>query len=97
MTNKVVHDDPDLAAMMRHACPIKGDSWAKFIRVELGPGDTIPAHAHKRHLVMYYPQQADPIIITPSAGSLLYLSPGTLHAVPVVDRDRLSYAMLVEP
>lgn len=96
LTNKTVHDDPELAALMRNACPITGDSWSKFMRVELKAGDTIPAHEHRRHTVLYYPQAADPIIVTPGAGSLVYLSPGTTHAVPNVDRQRISFAMLVD-
>ena len=96
MVNKKVHDDPELARLMRHACPVEGHSWSKFLRVELGPGDTIPAHEHRRHTVLYYPQAADPVIVTPGAGSLVYLSPGTTHAVPLVDRPRVSYAMLVD-
>ncbi len=97
MVNKVVHDDPDLARLMRHACPLSGNDWTKFMRVELIRGDTIPPHEHRRHTVLYYPQAADPIIVTPCAGALVYLSPGTTHAVPVVDRPRVSYAMLIDP
>ena len=95
MVNKVVHDDPELSALMRHACPVKGDSWDKFIRVELDPGDHIAPHEHREHTVLYYPMSADPIIVTPGAGSLVYLSPGTTHEVPDVSRPRVSFALLV--
>ena len=93
--NKKIHNDPELAHLMRHHCPVKGDSWVKFLRVEMQAGDHIAAHEHRRHTVLYYPQAADPIIVTPGAGCIVYLSPGTTHEVLTVDRPRISYAMLV--
>jgi len=75
---------------------VSGHSWVKFLRVEMNAGDHIAPHEHRRHTVLYYPQAADPVIVTPGAGCLVYLSPGTTHEVPKVDRPRVSFAMLVD-
>jgi uncharacterized RmlC-like cupin family protein len=75
------------------ACPVGAEVY-KFMTVAMNAGDCIKAHRHAHHLVMYYPVDAGPIIVTPTAGTMLYLPPGTLHEVPVVKKDRLSVAML---
>lgn len=69
----------------------------KFIRVDMTPGDVIKQHKHRHHAVLYYPQPADPIIIHPLAGTLLYMPPDTLHEVPPVAKVRQSFAMLYAP
>ena len=91
-------DDAEMifAAKMRAACPTSGIDWFKFMAVTLNPGENIKSHKHKHHLVMYYPEQAEQIIVTPQPGTMLYLPPGTLHEVPPVKRERLSIAMLMD-
>lgn len=87
---------------MRAACPVPGTSWDRLITVLLPikkrPG--VPLHAHKRHLIMYYPDACELIIIDgdeiiPTRGMMIYAPPLTLHAVPPVTKPRLSVAMLV--
>ena len=85
---------------MRRACPVPGEEWDKLLTVWLNPGEEVKEHAHKRHAVLYYPEDCDPIyidaeLVKPTAGTVLYLPPGTLHTVPPVTRRRLSVAMLV--
>ena len=73
-----------LATNMRKSFPFGGHSWDKFLTVYLRPGEDIPAHQHKRHTMLWYPD-----------GSLTYLLPGITHEVPRVTVERLSVAMLV--
>ena len=84
------------SAKMRAACPVPGDDWFKYMLVVLEPGANIKQHKHRQHLVMYYDKPADPIIIHPQAGTMLYLPIGTLHEVPPVTSQRFSRAMLIE-
>ncbi len=98
MNRNIRPGDPEFvfAERMRAACPTSGQDWYKFMVVNLEPGKNIKQHKHKHHLVMYYPKPADPIIIHPMAGTMLYLPPGTLHEVPPVSRGRISIAMLMD-
>jgi len=91
-------EDPEYqyANMMRRACPLPGVDLYKFMVVRLKPGEPIKSHKHQHHLVMYYPEPAEPIIVTPQPGTVLYLPPGTLHEVPPVKRERVSIAMLID-
>lgn len=68
----------------------------KFMTVRMKPGDNIKAHKHAYPAVLYYPELADPIIVTPQPGTMLFMPIGTVHEVPVVKRERLSIAMLLE-
>lgn len=88
-------EDPEWRFRQRmiDACPTNTAVY-KFMTVGMNKGDRIGPHAHAHHLVLYYPVQAGPIILTPEAGTMLYLPPGTQHEVPVVKKDRLSVAML---
>ena len=91
----------ELAMEMRRACPVPGNKWDKFMTVLLQTGQQIPHHHHKRHTILFYPEDADPAIINgnlihPQAGEIIYLEPGIPHSVPVVRvGPRLSVAMLV--
>ena len=91
-------DDCDcLAEMMRRACPKIGGDWVKFMGVLLGPsGKGIEPHQHPEHTVLYFPEDCGPVTVTPKAGSMLYLPPGTEHSVAAVAEPRLSVAMLVD-
>ena len=91
-----------IARKMRAACPVSGDSWDRLITVLLPikgrPG--VPPHAHQRHLIMYYPEACEVVVIDgdeiiPTRGMMIYAPPLTLHAVPPVTKPRLSVAMLV--
>ncbi len=64
--------------------------------VRLQPGERIGPHKHVYHTMLYYPEPAEPVVITPQPGTLLYLPPGTQHEVPAVKRERVSIAMLIE-
>ena len=68
--------------------------------VWLEPGEGIEEHAHKRNLILYYPEATSQLftedsIIYPGADTLIYLSPGNMHSVAPVSKPRLSVAMLV--
>ena len=89
-----------IGEIMRSACPVPGRSWDKLLTVMLKPGEFVQPHQHKRHLVMFYPESAEPIILEQipyhiKAGEILYVPPFTLHAVAPVKYPRLSVAMLV--
>jgi hypothetical protein len=86
----------EIGRLMRAACPVPGDAWWKYMSVEVDPGGYIKSHKHRQHLVMYYPDEAEPIIVTPQPGTMLYLPVGTYHEVPPVKRLRFSRAMLIE-
>jgi quercetin dioxygenase-like cupin family protein len=73
-----------ISAAMRSACPHPGEIQ-KFMTVLLKPGQSIDAHSHKRHAVIWYPD----------SGHLRYIAPGELHNVATVKVERLSVAMLV--
>ena len=88
-----------IATSMRKRIPVSGQQWDKFLTVYLKPGADIPAHQHKRHAVLYYPEATKVVIgsepVDLGRGEMLYLPPGTLHSVPRVTAKRLSVAMLV--
>lgn len=98
MNRNIRKDDPEFryAGMMRAACPLDGIDWFKFMTVRLLAGEIIKAHKHNHHLVLYYPEPAEPLLITPQPGTMLYLPPGTTHEVPPIQRERLSIAMLID-
>ena len=85
-----------LADMVRRACPKLGGDWVKFMAVMLKPGIGIDLHQHPEHTVLFFPQDCEPVTVTPKAGSMLYLPPGTEHSVAAVKEPRLSVAMLVD-
>jgi hypothetical protein len=85
---------------MRCACPVLGCGWDKFMTVLLQPGEGVPSHQHKRHAILFYPEDCDPVVVNgeviePKAGQIMYMKPGVVHHVPPVTRTRLSVAMLV--
>lgn len=98
MNRNIRKDDPEFyySGLMRAACPLDGSGWYKFMTVRLQPGARISSHKHAYHTVLYYPEKAEPVTVTPQPGTILYLPPDTLHEVPVVKRERLSIAMLIE-
>ena len=98
MNRNIRPDDPEFkyAGMMRHACPLDGIEWYKFMTVRMQAGERIGPHKHVYHTVLYYPEPAEPVTVTPQPGTILYLPPGTLHTVPAVKRERVSIAMLIE-
>ena len=95
MKTRLVRGNESTAEWLRKKCPIPGEEWDKYIAVLLSPGEKITTHAHKRHTVLFYPEDADPVTITPKAGTVLYLPVDTFHSVAPVERARLSVAMLV--
>ena len=88
-----------IATSMRARFPVEGWSWDKYLTVYLKPGQDIPAHEHKRHAVLWYPEATTVIVDSKEqhvlAGEMLYMKPGTTHSVPRVTVERLSVAMLV--
>ena len=68
----------------------------KFMSVRMKPGENIKAHKHAHPAVLFYPEIAEPVIITPQPGTMLFLPIGTVHEVPPVKRHRKSIAMLME-
>jgi len=81
---------------MRRFIPIEGDDYKKLIVVNLKRGDSVAEHQHEGHAVLYYPEGGDAVMVKPVAGMMIYLPPGTRHAVPTVSGDRVSVAMIVE-
>lgn len=84
---------------MQSQCPVAGEI-TKFLTVIKKPGQSIPEHQHKRHLIMFYPQACEPIYVRGvpvelEAGMILYLPPLTPHKVLRCKVERLSVAMLV--
>ncbi len=92
---RLIRGNETFAEFLRSKFPIPGDEWDKYIAVLLSPGEKITTHAHKRHTMLYYPEDCDPVLITPKAGTMVYLPCDTFHEVPKVQRARLSMAMLV--
>lgn len=82
---------------MRSVVPVPGIDFERAILVELQPGERVGKHQHTQHTVLYYPADAAPVTVTPIAGMVIYLPPGTPHLVEKGDDARLSVAMLVEP
>ena len=89
-------DADDIGRRMRAACPVPGDTWFAYMSVEVDPGGYIKDHKPRQHLVLYYPDACEPIIIHPQPGTMLYLPVGTVHEVPPVKKLRFSRAMLIE-
>lgn len=83
------------AAQMRDACPLDGIAFDKMMMVNLDSGEAVGVHAHKRHAVLFYPEAAEKVCITPEPGTMIYLPPGTSHYVPKVKAPRFSLAMLI--
>lgn len=98
MNRNIKPGDPEneYAERIRAACPVPGDAWFQFMEVTMQPGENIKAHQHRQHLVLYYPEAAGPVIVTPEPGTMLYLPIGTRHEVPPVKSARRSIAMLIE-
>ena len=88
-----------IAKAMRRHFPVPGKVWDKYLTVYLKVGQDIPAHEHKRHAVLWYPEPTMVLIEKRErellAGEMIYLEPGTTHSVPRVTVERLSVAMLV--
>ncbi len=98
-TNKLIKpgDPADVYRdRMRAAFPKAGTDVYKFMTVYMGPGEAISVHKHAYDLVMFYPEKAEPITLTPEPGTMLYMPAGTAHAVGAVKKQRLSIAMLIE-
>jgi len=96
--NTIIRDtDPEwfYRDHMRAACAGSGEIY-KFMTVRMQPTNRISAHKHVYHTVLYYPELAEPVMVTPQPGTMLYLPPGTTHEVPPVKRERISIAMLVK-
>ena len=89
-------DDCQVAAAMRGFCPVPDRIFKKFILVELESGDTVAEHQHPEHTVLFYPKDSSPVMIQPTAGTMIYLPPGTLHSVPPPGKNRLSLAMIID-
>ncbi len=99
MNKNIKPDDIVMGAvgeMMRDHCYVPGRDWYKFMEVTLKKGERIGPHKHVYHTVLYYPEAACPVIVTPEPGTILYLPPGTQHEVPAVKKPRISIAMLIE-
>jgi len=89
-----------IAQAMRAACPVTGFDYDKFMTVLLKPGEQIAEHSHKRHAILFYPELCDPVIVNgkcvyPELGEIIYIKPGVKHRVGIVEKPRLSVAMLV--
>ena len=90
-----------LAKMMRAECSVPGDDWHKLFAVWKSVGDEVPHHRHREHVMLFYPEACDPILIEsvsfrPEAGTVLHINPWTYHNVPLVTTERLTIAMLVK-
>jgi len=94
--NKNIKCNCDLAMYIRGFFPVPGFDFRKLILVELKPGESVAKHEHHGHTVLFYPEAVEPVIITPSAGMMVYIPPHTKHEVPAVESDRMSIAMIVE-
>lgn len=90
-----------LAKVMRAECPVPGDDWHKLFAVWKPVDGEVPEHQHREHVMLFYPEACDPILIEgvsfhPEAGTILHISPWTHHNVPSVTAERLTIAMLVK-
>lgn len=94
--NKVLYCKCALSKILREAIPVKGLDFVNMIQVQLKPGENIRAHSHTEHTALYYPADSEAITIVPTAGMIIYMPPGTQHAVPKVTKERVSVAMLVQ-
>ena len=86
-----------LADLLRSVIPVTGIDFSKMIVVDLAKGERVGRHTHAYHTALYYPSDASPITVEPIAGMVIYMPPGTPHAVPAATEKRVSLAMLVEP
>ena len=86
-----------LADVLRSVVPVPGIDFDRMVLVNLKPGESVSAHQHSHHTALYYPADSAPLLVTPIAGMIIYLPPGTPHEVSKVNDDRLSVAMIVEP
>ena len=94
--NHVLKCNCSMAEKLREVVPVQGVDWVNLIRVELKQGESVRSHNHPEHTALYYPEDCEPISITPTAGLIIYLPPGTQHAVPAVSKQRTSVALLVQ-
>ncbi len=96
--NRIIREgepEYEYRSRMMAACPSQGEI-VKFMTVRLEKGARISKHAHVYHTVLYYPELAEPVTVTPQPGTMLYLPPGTQHEVPIIKKPRLSIALLIE-
>ena len=94
--NEILKCNCKLAEVMRGAIPVDGRDFVRMLKVHLEPGQGVSDHNHAEHIALYYPAAAEPIVVTPLAGMIIYLPPGTPHTVPKVKGERVSVAMLVD-
>ena len=81
--------------------PHPGHATHKEMPVVLRPGKDIAVHAHKEHLLIYYPFEhvcallVDNIRYEPSANTAVYLPPGANHSVETnhTQTPRISVAL----
>ena len=95
-----------MAESIRDYFPVEGDNWSKALPVVISKGSNIKEHKHSEWTGVFYVDLGDPpcaIIIEgervePQKGDLIIMEPNTLHSVEqsASNRDRISFAMLVE-
>ena len=90
-----------IAKAMRVQCPSPGEDWTFLATVWNPVGASIPEHKHRKHTILFYPEACDPVVIEgvpfyPERGTIVHLSPQTLHSVPPTVRDRVTVAMKVK-
>lgn len=85
-----------IAEMMRDHCYVAGRAWMKYIEVTMKPGENIKRHKHRYHAVLYYPDDAEAVVVEPKKGTIIYMPPETYHEVPPVKAARRSLAMIIE-
>ena len=71
-----------LAELIRGFVPVNGIDYEKLMIVTMNKGDSIDNHQHAEHTVLFFPENADPVVVTPTAGMMIWLPPGTLHEYP---------------
>ena len=94
--NRILECNCKLRDVLRDAIPVQGRDFVRMVAIHLQPGEGVIEHKHAEHVAIYYPADAEPVTVNPIAGMVLYLPPGTPHAVPKVKGERVSMAMLVE-
>lgn len=94
--NQILKCNCKLKDVLRDAIPVEGRDFVRMIQVHLKAGEFVIDHKHSEHVAIYYPADAEPVTVWPTAGMIIYLPPGTQHAVPKIYGDRVSVAMLVE-
>ena len=85
-----------IAEFMRDHCPVEGRDWMKYMEVTMKPGENIKRHKHRYHAVLFYPADAEAVVVEPKKGTLIYMPPETYHEVPPVKAARRSLAMIIE-